>query len=1111
MSRKVRVATFGVLLACLLCVVPGRGELRAGPAEVARAREILDATGVRGGLVVHVGSGDGQLTAALRASERYLVHGLDAEAKNVAAARRAIRSQGLYGKVSVDRLSGDRLPYADNLVDLLVSEDLGKVSRDEVMRVLSPKGVAYVKADGKWAKSVKPWPAEIDEWTHYLHDSTGNAVAHDSVVGPPRHLQWVGSPRWSRHHDHMSSTSALVSAGGRLFYIFDEGPRASIQLPPDWKLIARDAFNGVILWKRSIPQWHTHLWPLKSGPAQLPRRLVAVGDRVYVTLGIRAPLVALDAATGETVRTYPGSQATEEAIVSGDTLLLLVDRSPKPRAAVSDVAEVKRRGRQTPWDGRERTVLAARASSGEVLWEKTQRVVPLTLTAGGDRVLFHDGEKVVCLNAKDGEERWTSAPLSRRASILTNFGPTLVLYEDVVLFSGGSVEAWERGGGPNTMTALSAADGKVLWTAPHPPSGYKSPEDILVAGGLVWTGETTVGQYKGVFTGRDPRTGEVKKEFAPDVKTHWFHHRCYRAKATDRFLLVSRTGVEFLDIQEEHWIPHHWVRGACLYGIMPSNGMLYAPAHPCACYIEAKQYGFSALAPASPSRLPPREVSDEGRLERGPAYDETVAASATRSGSDWPTYRHDPSRSGFTKVAVPGDLKREWQSPVGGKLSSVVVAEGKLFVASVDTHEVHALEANSGRKLWSYTAGGRVDSPPTVHEGRVLFGSADGRVYCLRADDGRLIWRFRAAPVDRRLVSFEQVESVWPVHGSVLVQDGVVYCVAGRSMFLDGGLRFLRLDPKSGRKLSESVLDDRDPESKENLQVHVTGLNMTVALPDVLSSDGRNVYMRSMPFDLEGVRRRLAYTNVNDQKGEDAHLFCPTGFLDDAWWHRSYWIYGRSMASGAGGYYRAGRVAPAGRLLVVNDSTVYGYGRKPQYYRWTTTMAYRLFSTSREPELVRRQTAAQERQARRGNRRQQQDRPRNNRRANRERQQRRGGASSDPATGFAVEWTRDVPLQARAMVLADRTLFIAGLPDLLDEEAAFRSLNDAAIRAKIAEQVAALKGEKGALLLAVSASDGKPLADYRLDSLPVWDGMVAANGRLYIATGDGNVSCFAGK
>ncbi len=34
--------------------------------------------GVQGGLIVHLGCGDGRLTAALGASDRYLAHGMDA-------------------------------------------------------------------------------------------------------------------------------------------------------------------------------------------------------------------------------------------------------------------------------------------------------------------------------------------------------------------------------------------------------------------------------------------------------------------------------------------------------------------------------------------------------------------------------------------------------------------------------------------------------------------------------------------------------------------------------------------------------------------------------------------------------------------------------------------------------------------------------------------------------------------------------------------------------------------------------------------------------------------------------------------------------------------------
>ena len=108
-----------------------------------------------------------------------------------------------------------------------------------------------------------------------------------------------------------------------------------------------------------------------------------------------------------------------------------------------------------------------------------------------------------------------------------------------------------------------------------------------------------------------------------------------------------------------------------------------------------------------------------------------------------------------------------------------MVADNRFYLASTDAHTLYALDAATGELLWQSTFDGRIDSPPTVWQGRVLFGSHDGSVYCLRATDGTLAWRYRAAPLDRRLVAYEQVESVWPVHGSVLVRDGQVYAVAG--------------------------------------------------------------------------------------------------------------------------------------------------------------------------------------------------------------------------------------------------------------------------------------------------------------------------------------------
>ena len=1256
----------------------------------AEAARILKASGVRGGLIVHVGSGDGTLTAAL-AGEQFRVHGLDTSAERVAKARARVRSKGLYGPVSLDVFDGRRLPYIDNLVNLVVSEDPGRVSDEEILRVLAPEGVAYVKRGVEWAKTVKPRPANIDEWTHYLYDPSNNAVADDEVVGPPRRMQWVGSPRYSRHHDKMSSLSALVSARGRVFYIFDEAPRLSALLAPDWHLVARDAFNGTILWKRRIKKWHTHLFPLKSGPAQLPRRLVASGDRVYVTLNIDGPVMALDAATGETVRTYEGTAGAEE-IVFSDGVLYAVVRTV-------DQAQLDRmRRRGASWESAGVTLVAVRAASGKTLWTRDEVALPNTMAIGATRVVYHNGESVVALDRESGKEVWRSTRVARGRQIRSYYAPTLVLYKDVVLFSGGETAANQRGGwyrtGKDSMTALDAESGKVLWSADHPPSGYRSAEDLMVVDGLVWTGETTSGRAEGLFTGRDPRTGKVERKFEPDVSTYWFHHRCHRGKATKNYLIMSRAGIEFVDVKKQTWNTNHFVRGACLYGVMPANGLVYAPQHPCACYLEAKLYGFNALAPAPAE--PVTEIALEQRLVKGPAFESGAEPKA--AAEDWPTFRHDAARTGHASTAVPANVSKAWTTKIGGRLTSPVVAAGKLFVASREAHSVHALDAATGERAWDFTAGGRVDSPPTWYRGRVYFGSADGWIYCLRASDGALAWRFLAGLADRRMMYFEQLESLWPVHGSVLIQDGVLYAVAGRSMFLDGGLRLWRLDPVTGRVLTRTVLGTREAETGKDLQDFVSWLNMPTGLPDVLSSDGKFVYMRSQPFDLEGKRLPLkamprkadADQGAPDpvQGVEHAHLFSPTGYLDDSYWHRTYWLYGTMWVSGWQGYYRAGKSAPAGRLLVSDDRNIYGFGRKPKYWRWTVPIEHHLFASAKKggpakPQesgtkggtRVRVAKSASLNPANKGltveawvktlradgvvlarggsahgySLHVRRGRPVFAVRANgkvgavtartqvlgrwahlaavmtekgelklyvdgriaatgkapsiitadpaeameigadegstvaesvpftgsidevriysgvrslkqigesakgQEAADREGlvlafgfedGKASDASgnrndgqvegptavpgkvgralkfdggpprvPGFDVtySWTEDLPLYARAMVLVGGKLFVAGPDDLIDEEQANRQMNDPAIQKQLAEQLEAWTGKRGAILRVVTASDGTKEAEIRLDTPPVFDGMIAAQGRLFVCNMDGTVTCLKGR
>ena len=199
----------------------------ANPAAEGEAARIIQATGVKGGFVVHLGAGDGQLTAALRRNSSYQVQGLDRDATNVQSAREWLLAEKLSGPVTVDLWRPGPLPYIDNLVNLLVATNLDGVSREELNRVLAPNGVAYYQEGGAWRKWVKPRPTDIDDWTHYYYDARGNAVSRDLQVSTPEGFQWIGSPRWSRHHDRINDQVSFVTGrsvfldGGLRFFKLD--------------------------------------------------------------------------------------------------------------------------------------------------------------------------------------------------------------------------------------------------------------------------------------------------------------------------------------------------------------------------------------------------------------------------------------------------------------------------------------------------------------------------------------------------------------------------------------------------------------------------------------------------------------------------------------------------------------------------------------------------------------------------------------------------------------------------------------------------------------------------------------------------------------------------
>jgi outer membrane protein assembly factor BamB len=616
-----------------------------------------------------------------------------------------------------------------------------------------------------------------------------------------------------------------------------------------------------------------------------------------------------------------------------------------------------------------------------------------------------------------------------------------------------------------------------------------TPPDLFVNQGMVWT----LRQGDVTLLGLDLNTGEVKREYPVKDMLVGHHHRCYRNKATERFYLAGEEGIEYIDFDTGALDVHHWMRGACAYGILPANGLIYLPTHSCGCHSNAKLNGFIALATEGVGEAGGDEggrflegpawgeVADErgGEGERGrrgdketravrgspdpahemdrrspkafggrPAVAETAGSGDPRraqadsqpstldsQSSDWPVYRHDNRRSSFVATDVSTTASLQWTAKLGGELTAPVIAGGRVFVAVRDGCRLVCLDAKSGEPRWEFLPEGGLDTPPSFYRGWLIFGTRAGYVYALNAEDGAMAWRFRAAPADVRLTAMNRLESPWPVHGSVLVLDGKAYCVAGRSMHLNGGMYVFALDVDTGEVLQQTRL---------KADIDAKGEVAGAVLPDVLVSDGRAIGMRNLRFNPADVSQHVMAQGSGTLMANDG------GLLDDTWFNSAFWKYRNSQA----------------QMLVFDDQAVYGI----QAYKKFVTKSYPhdVFTPGSGYRLVATEAAKAAPPTKSG----------------------RKGKGGGPKP--KVKWEAQVPMRAQAMVLTNDRLWLAGAPDTVDPKDPWAAFEDRA----------------GGVLAVFSKQDGVKQAELELPSPPVHDGMAAAAGRLYVSLRNGTVLCY---
>ncbi|MGM0490929.1 MAG: PQQ-binding-like beta-propeller repeat protein [Planctomycetota bacterium] len=1050
-------AWFSFILLLMMAVLVNCTEAEDMPREIARAAERLAGSGdATGGLIVHVGCTDGKLPAVLSAGGTFLVHGLVSDRETLEAIRADLVEKELHGHVTLEEFSGDRLPYVDDMVNFIVVEQPGEVSHSELMRVLVPNGVAYVKSGDTWEQKRKDWPEGIDEWSHWLHGPDNNAVSTDERVGISRSLQWYMPPRWTRHHNLPAGFNSLVSGGGRAYYFVDQAPPA-VYGPGKWALVARDAFNGLELWRRDLAQWHMEAWGAEeryggrvgrfhgAPDYQAPRRIVVAGDRLFVTLGFHSPVSVLDGATGEVLDEYPETRSAGEMIYQDG--ILYVARNTYEPVPGKEIMAVDTDTGKTLWKNGDYKGIAAAVGYQE-------KHTNAFITAGEKCLFLVDQDHIVALDLEDGQEVWKKQMALSDKTIgdidyrYANFC-TLVYRDGRVFFcqihpNTQNLNRWEMK--KLAIEALDAESGELLWDYTGGTLAHVTPPDLFVHGGQLWTLDPAYdanGNKDARLLGLDCQTGSLATDFLLNKITHGHHHRCYRNKATEKYYLMGEEGIEYIDFETGETDIHYWLRGACRYGIMPANGLIYVPPHNCGCYLGTLVHGLVALKAGS-SIPNGHEMAD--RLARGPAYGSGSRPAKTAGPADWPMFRHDPMRSCGAPVRLPKKLAPKWTSAPGGQLTPPVIVGDQVFLASRDTCQLYGLNAANGELEWQFAADGPINAPPTFSEGCLVFGSRAGTLYAVTADEGQLMWRLRAGPARVRVSAFGRLESPWPLNGSPLVMDGNVYCVAGRSMSLDGGIHVYKVDLRTGELLQEVNLQaDTEPKGE-------TDQNF---LADMLVSDGESVYMKSMRFNMDDITR-YSFQGASGRRGlakaPKKILRCQTEMVDDSWLNCCFWAYRGCQA----------------QQLVFDETAAYGING-PSKVQWGGSFAHDVYRPSSGYRLHKWAFDSKE------------GKP-----AGKKQEGKNGDESKGQWRGATVDH------RARSMVLTDDCLYFAGTPDKTPAD----------------DFWAAYENRKGALMLSVSRKTGKVVAAYPLESEPVYNGMAAAGDCLYVVTRDGNITCW---
>jgi len=767
-----------------------------------------------GSLIVHLGASDGAIELGFAKAGASLVHALTTDPKTVAELRSRLVKEKGAGTITVEwARSWKTLPYPDRFATHLIA-DLDALasgpSIEEIERVLAPGGTARLRRDGVWRTLQRTAASPIDDWTHKWYDPSGNPVSKDRIAGPPTAVQWAHGPAFADR-----------AVGGKMPRIAD-GVFVCVD-SVDGTLFARDANTGLPLWRADLKMADQADFVVAGG-----KIFVHVDESADASSRNRAeagPLYVLDLRTGkrlhvfdESLKNNPPKGADKSSIAQSIVLGNSIVQAVGADLGLLDAQTGKRRWQHTLKDG---VYFAPIVLEEQVIVAECDSPVRRARLDNSN-----NARAVVAFKLADGKQLWRTEKVlppwvtedirGMKVTQRPSLSP-LIGAEGMVFLHAGSYQSRAPGA---FLAALSAMDGKELWRHTFVEKDWTNTVEasrLVVRDGLVfYLGGKGIRAF-------DARTGKPNTDFLkrPRYAFNGFGE-CSGSRATANWLISN--ALCYWDRELE--LTETWAaRSSCGTGVIPANGMIYALPTGCDCASYSRGYLGLACTPMPPpladaDRLVPGLAATISPLAPG---GRGVGGEGAATANDWPIFLGNPQRTGAAQATLPETMRMIWKTKVTdipsgvipddrrhseywlGALSAPTVAGNTVVAANPETGEVVALDAGTGALKWSFIAGGKVDSPPTLYRGLAIFGCHDGWVYAVRLADGRLAWQFLAAPVERKAMIHGHLSSAFPVHGSLLILEGKLLVTAGVHNYL-GGIHGWVLEPMSGKVLARTEL-----------------------------------------------------------------------------------------------------------------------------------------------------------------------------------------------------------------------------------------------------------------------------------------------------------------